>query len=185
MGAVMFHPILKKKAFYGTLNAVLMIGISVSLMGLWTFHKQDSRHKNHKLLWIAYAWLLTAFAAKLEGMTGVIFGSYGYTEVLSPVIMDVPLAVPFGWITALFLSAHVTESFIGRYRLYCPSLIKSFVGGGLMVLFDLCLEPYAIKSAYWVWYAGKPSLHNSLAWFGLRCSAAFFGEPFGLILRRI
>jgi putative membrane protein len=45
------------------------------------------------------------------------------------------------------------------------SIIIGLIGGLLMTLLDVLIEPVAIKTGMWHWFGEAPPVQNYLAWF--------------------
>lgn len=103
--------------------------------------------------------------------TGFPFGSYRYTDILSPVLLGgVPLPVIFAWLTIIIAVRNLT---IRPPRLVGSRFsISIAISALLATLLDLVLEPVAFHiERYWIWlapgniaYYGVP-LMNFVAWF--------------------
>ena len=95
---------------------------------------------------------MLGFAAELMGTTtGKIFGHYtygstlGYGIGLAPDLPQVPLLIGLNWVVVTYLA--------GTLAAYLPVAwwVRVLVGAGLMVGFDLCLEPAAGALNFWHW----------------------------------
>ncbi|MFW9954641.1 MAG: carotenoid biosynthesis protein [Candidatus Thorarchaeota archaeon] len=135
------------------------------------------------LVTYAMEWLGTHF--------GVPFGHYYYTNQLGPLIMDVPIVIPFQWFNTLYVcyimayiilgkrdiveggqdsGASEDSKFSGKIsRIFATSI----VAGLFMTLWDSINDPYMVGMGNWVWtepmeffglaFAGIP-LSNFLGW---------------------
>lgn len=94
--------------------------------------------------------------------TGIPFGIYSYTHVLSPLIGGVPLAITFAWFT-------VTANSIlaARYLLKGSSEVSAIIIASIFVLAtDILLEPFAsFINNFWVWQSSAIPLQNFASWF--------------------
>ncbi len=121
--------------------------------------------------------------------TGFPFGSYRYTDALSPVLPGgVPLPVIFAWLTIIIAVRSLT---IRPPLLVGSRLSISIVISALFAtLLDLVLEPVAFHiERYWIWlapgnmaYYGVP-LMNFVAWFVV--SLVLLSLVNGILLRAI
>ncbi|PZS01840.1 MAG: hypothetical protein DLM69_04650 [Candidatus Chloroheliales bacterium] len=130
----------------------------------------------------AGAVLLLSFAVEYLGVrSGLIFGPYQYTTVLTPLLLTVPLAIPFAWLTVVLASWYVANAItsaranngsplqgrsranngsplqVKRFSFITPhsSLLTLVVAGLLTMLLDLLIEPVAVHvSGYWLWQRG-------------------------------
>ncbi len=99
--------------------------------------------------------------------TGVIFGAYEYGSVLGPKIWHTPLMIGVNWLMLTYMTWDMT----GRLR--WPVALRIPAAAALMVLFDVIMEPVAIKMGMWTWDGQIIPVRNYLAWFVI--SLAFFG----------
>jgi uncharacterized membrane protein len=59
--------------------------------------------------------LLLSFVVEYIGVhSGLIFGPYQYTTALPPLLLTVPLAIPFAWLTVVLASWYVASSIINH-----------------------------------------------------------------------
>ncbi|MEQ1553997.1 MAG: carotenoid biosynthesis protein [Ferruginibacter sp.] len=118
------------------------------------------------------------FAAEAFGVnTGLLFGSYSYTNVLGFKILGVPIIIGLNWFIVIYcsgvtthtiinkaISAIATETKLPPKTLNAISVIID--GATLAVFFDWVLEPVAIKLNFWHWAnADKIPLYNYISWF--------------------
>lgn len=128
------------------------------------------------LLWVGIVYPVT-FALEAIGVaTGAIFGAYEYGPTLGAQILSVPVIIGFNWVivvlgaalfvrlVALSVISNVQldrQGFVTRvFAVLSPILI-----GALALLFDLVLEPVAIRFDYWAWRDVAVPSRNYLAWF--------------------
>ncbi|MDW8273217.1 MAG: carotenoid biosynthesis protein [Chitinophagales bacterium] len=92
--------------------------------------------------------------------TGRIFGVYTYTGRLGIELFSVPVVIGFNWFALTYGSNMLTSGLI-QHRWF-----RVFASAFVMVLFDLLIEPFAIRHQYWIWHEnGTPPLQNYMAWF--------------------
>ncbi len=96
---------------------------------------------------------------------GVPFGHYYYTNQLGPLLMDVPVVIPFQWFNTLYVCYIMTNIFLGRseiaerglssvsrFSAVVPRLLATSVVAGLfMVSWDFINDPYMVGMGNWVW----------------------------------
>lgn len=111
------------------------------------------------LYWCAAAYIATFFIEMIGVKTGIIFGSYNYGATLGVKLFDVPLIIGLNWVLVV-LGAIGTAYRVTNKAKYIPILTAVFA-----VLFDLILEPVAVKFDYWQWNEGSIPLQNYIAWF--------------------
>ena len=106
-------------------------------------------------------------AAEVVGTTsGRLFGRYGYTDRLRPLVGGVPLLVPLAWYTVLVPARTVAHRALGA-RSTPPTRVG--VGAAAMTAWDLFLDPQMTAEGFWRWpdggrYRGIP-LRNFAGWF--------------------
>ena len=108
---------------------------------------------------------ILGFTAEVIGVySGVIFGSYEYTEALSPNVLEVPLVMVSAWLVLVaYVWQMLTRLVYARWKLVV-------LAGIWMTVIDLVLDPLAAGDlGYWTWtgsgiYYGIPD-HNFLGWF--------------------
>ena len=107
--------------------------------------------------------------AEMTGVnTGLIFGSYSYSDsVLGPRLFGTPLIIGFNW----YILIYCTFVLVNKFKM--PVIVRILTGGVVMVLFDILLEPVAVRLNMWNWTAGEVPAQNYVAWFVLSC--AFLG----------
>lgn len=103
------------------------------------------------------------------------FGNYAYTDFLGYKILDrVPYSIPLSWFYMGFASYLLGMTLVRRLRFPRPSVLSVLVGTGLLVVWDLVLDPAMahedVQIAFWVWdetgsYYGMP-LINFAGWAG-------------------
>ena len=113
------------------------------------------------------------FIAEQIGVhSGLIFGDYSYGNSLGFRVFQVPLIIGVNWAVLSFGAWHLSEYFTRNTR------NRLMIGGGLMVLFDLVMEPTAIALNYWNWTSGEIPLYNYISWFGIGLLAMFVYSKF-------
>jgi putative membrane protein len=109
--------------------------------------------------------LLGTIAEMIGVKTGVIFGSYKYdNSVLGPMLFGTPLIIGVNW----FILIYCTFILINKFKY--PVIIRILMGGVIMVVFDVLLEPVAGRLYMWTWLNGEVPLRNYAAWFILACA---------------
>lgn len=118
--------------------------------------------------------IFSFFIEALGVNTGLIFGEYSYGRTLGPALLNTPLMIGVNWILLVYLCHSVSVMIfeklpVGSFgsRLYqkAPSLLVAIVGGLLMVVYDIILEPSAIQLDMWSWAGVGIPLQNYVAWF--------------------
>ncbi len=123
-----------------------------------------------------YVQVLLLFAAgfviELMGVqSGLLFGKYEYLENLGPKLANTPLLIGANWVLVSFSSISLVEWIAQKLKLKIHQLTAAILGGLLMVLTDLFIEPIAPMLGFWKWDQGVIPIQNYTAWF-------FFGFVF-------
>lgn len=96
------------------------------------------------------------------------FGEYRYGETLGPHLWDVPVMMAVNWLTSIYCTACVASALVSE-RLW-P--LRALIGGALMCLLDVVMEPVAVKLDFWTWAHPNSGLliaplQNYVAWFAV------------------
>ncbi|SEU13289.1 carotenoid biosynthesis protein [Paenibacillus sp. NFR01] len=84
--------------------------------------------------------------------TGHLFGSYGYSEILGPLLYGVPVTLGFAWIAVVCNAVLLCRDFgLSGWRL---RLLRAVQVGSWAVLLDLVLDPVAHARGFWTWRDG-------------------------------
>lgn len=111
------------------------------------------------LIWFAFSYFITTFIEVLGVKTGLIFGQYQYNQNLGVKIFDVPVVIGLNWVILILAAVGFVEG------IKSSLIIKSFLSGLIMIMFDLLLEIAAPKLNYWSFINGYPPVQNYLSWF--------------------
>jgi putative membrane protein len=143
--------------------------------------------KKIKLLFLIWAILVIvgSFAIELLGVkTGNIFGPYAYGETLRPIMFGVPIAIGFAWLSMLLTSSAVVQRILPKFSNF-HFVIQAISISLLMVLFDIVMEPAAMKLDYWTWLGGSIPIKNFIAWFVISLFWAIVGVRIGLFKEKL
>lgn len=140
------------------LNVIIQVGLVV-----WVMYRSWGLPKTVQT--ISLICLLTIIIEAIGTSTGLLFGSYSYTDKLQPQILHVPLLIPLAWLMMLPVSWVVAQQIAGSSSSYAFILLS----GLAMTAWDLFLDPQMVQWGFWLWrepgwYFGIP-LHNYLGWF--------------------
>jgi putative membrane protein len=129
---------------------------SFSLVLLLLFHRPFTKRFALAMLAIGIVgWALECIGTN----TGYIFGSYTYGNSLGPKFFGTPLSMVVNWMVSIYLVVMVLKPvIINSWRL-------ALAGASFMVLYDILLEPVAIRLFMWSWLSETPPLQNYIAWF--------------------
>ncbi len=118
----------------------------------------------HYGFWVVTIIFVTFGIEWLGVKTGRIFGNYQYGSTLQPVFQGVPLAIGFAWLVMLLSATAIFQRIQTRFAVE-NKLLQALGISILMVIFDLVMEPAAMKLGYWSWAENQIPLQNYLAWF--------------------
>lgn len=155
-------------------TAQLMI-ILISIV-TYTEYFTNSKVDKKKLLSFSLIIILASFLLEMIGHdTGYIFGEYKYQQVLNLKIGGVPIAIGFAWLSTILASFALLQ----RTKLYelisHKPILKAISIGIFMTVFDMFMEPAAVKLNYWTWDIGIVPLQNYFAWFVFGSLFAYLG----------
>lgn len=146
-----------------------LCGLAVTARAFPTFHPA------------AAAWMtataVVSFACEALGTaTGRIFGPYRYGPTLGPALFRVPLVIAFNW--TLVVLGGLSLAHILRL----PPFLHPPFTATMAVLFDIVMEPVAVRLHYWTWTTpdGHIPLHNYAAWFLIALTTATVGTSLRL-----
>ncbi len=138
-----------------------------------------ARGNRRLLLWSAAVFAVTFILEAAGVATGVVFGSYVYGEVLGLRLLEVPLIIGFNWLLVLIGAVEIAR------RVVRIPVLPAFAAGGIAVLYDLLLEPVAIRYGYWAWEGVAVPLRNYAAWFLIALAAGLLARAMGVRTRGI
>lgn len=134
-----------------------------SLYFLWLFQEV----KNMRFYLAGLVIFIAGFAAEVIGVsTGVIFGEYSYGKTLGVKLLETPVIIGVNWLL-LILSCWALTGLVLR-----RSWLRILAGSVLMVIYDIFLEPAAIRFDMWNWQGDIVPVQNYTGWFFT--SALFF-----------
>jgi len=150
--------------------------LTLLLTGVVTLYSSFQKGNLKLIFWCLLVYTLT-FSLEVAGVkTGYIFGSYYYGDVLGLKLLDVPLIIGFNWVVIILGAIGIAS------RIHKSALQIALLTGTFAVLFDIMLEPVAVKLGYWTWGGGFIPLQNYYAWFAISFFASIFGSKLKLDL---
>ncbi len=90
---------------------------------------------------------------------GLLFGTYSYGENLGIKIWGVPLMICVNWALLTFITADLSR------LIHENIIVRSFLGGLLMMILDLIIEVSAPRFDFWQFENNIIPLKNYIAWF--------------------
>lgn len=128
------------------------------------------------ILWMITAYAFTFTMEVIGVKTGFVFGSYNYGDTLGLKLFDVPMIIGFNWILIILGAISIARSIEKN------AFTTAMLAAVLAVIFDLMLEPVAIKLNYWNWPNGGIPLRNYYTWFAIAFACSYFFEKFRIDL---
>jgi putative membrane protein len=156
------------------LAAPLLIALSLIAFVAAFRILSDKKIRLQLLGWSILVIIGSFFIEWLGVKTGKIFGHYAYGATLQPILFGVPIAIGFAWLCMLLTSTAVMQRILPKFFNY-HFLIQAISISLLMVLFDIVMEPAAMKLGYWNWQDGSIPLLNFIAWFVISFVFAVIG----------
>jgi len=133
--------------------------------GIIVFGWEARRQTRTFLVWAAVTYVVTFFLEVIGTKTGLVFGAYTYGATLGRHLLEVPLVIGFNWtIVVLGCISFTTTVVKNRYAAPVAAAV-------LAVIFDIFLEPVAIRLDYWTWTGGPIPIQNYIAWFVISLAA--------------
>ncbi len=103
---------------------------------------------------------LAGYLVEVLGVaTGQVFGSYEYGRALGFQLFDTPLLIGLNWLMLTYCVFAIMED----TKLFWP--LRALTASALMVIYDVVMEPVAIRLDMWSWGGGAIPLQNYQAWF--------------------
>ena len=105
---------------------------------------------------------------------GLLFGTYSYGENLGVKIWGVPLMICVNWALLTFITADLSR------LIHKNIIVRSFLGGILMMILDLIIEVSAPRFDFWQFENNIIPLKNYIAWFVIGSIAHFLYHQISL-----
>lgn len=142
--------------------------------GLLIYTQQEKRRNFYIFLIIT---IVTGFTAEVIGVnTSLLFGNYNYGNVLGSKWLEVPIIIGLNWFIIMYCCGISTNTLLNKLLtkievttaapltfLKAISVITD--AATLAVLFDILIEPVAIKLGFWHWNGdGSIPIYNYICW---------------------
>jgi putative membrane protein len=180
-------------------NAMRLLSAPLVIMvALWIAFRYDQVLRQHRTAdeqptptarfhWWNVVVGVSCYVIEFIGVkTGVIFGAYTYTDVWIPAFRGVPIAIGFAWLGMLLSSFGLVQQLLSASR---PLWLRALVLAVLMTIFDIFMEPVAVKLSYWQWldstghYFFVAPLQNYCLWFLISYTLGFGAMYMGLFAK--
>ena len=135
---------------------IVLTPLNLMLSGFLVFFSE----RNKKISVVYLLIFLFGFLIELIGVqTGILFGNYKYSNVLSEGVGGVPLIIGVNWFVIVVSSVSLFINL--RIQLW----LKVILSGLTAVLMDFIIEPVAIKYQFWIWENNDVPFYNYVCWF--------------------
>jgi len=132
-------------------QALIPFTLLCSLFFLWLFHE----NADLRIYLTGLAIYLAGYLVESVGVnTGAVFGEYVYGKTLGIKLWNTPLVIGVNWLLLIYSCWVLTGLFTGNRWL------RDFIASGLMVIYDIALEPVAIRLDMWNWFGASVPLQN-------------------------
>jgi len=155
---------------------ILLTPFTLLITGIVTLYSSIQKGNLKLVVWCLFVYTVTLSLEVVGIKTGYIFGNYYYGDVLGFKLFEVPLIIGFNWIVIILGAIGIAS------RIHKSALQIALLTGTFAVLFDIMLEPVAVKLGYWTWVQGFIPLQNYYAWFGIAFFASLFSSKLKLEL---
>lgn len=142
----------------------LLLTFSIVILG------KETRKKNFIIFLLSV--FIIGISVELIGVhTGLLFGNYRYGENLGVKVFNVPLVIGLNW----GIVAVAASSLLARTNLNI--IVKIVVGGALMTILDMLIEPISAHTDFWYWKDNIIPSYNFVCWFltGIVIQSIFYG----------
>ena len=117
------------------------------------------KHKSLRFFgFLGFAFLIGMLAEWIGIHTGLLFGDYNYGNNLGLKIFEVPLVIGINWAMLTVVTASIIN------RLEIKTQYKIVISALAMTLFDVLMEPVAVRSDFWTWQNGIIPFYNYVCW---------------------
>jgi bisanhydrobacterioruberin hydratase len=148
---------------------------------IWTLPEKSFR----LYIFFILAFMIGISTEMIGVKTGLLFGNYHYGDTLGFKINGAPVLIGINWFIIIYASGMLSiqlanyismkiplqSSFLNKFW---PQSILIIIGAGLATLFDIIMEPAAVKLGFWSWDNGQVPLLNYFSWFFLSSLILFF-----------
>lgn len=131
------------------------------LTGIFVLYFTYKKSELKFLIWCLIIYVVTFTLEVIGTKTGMIFGNYVYGDTLGFKLFGVPFIIGFNWVLVILGAITLAEQIDKNI------FLRALLTGTLAVLFDLVLEPVAVKLDYWTWSSGLIPLSNYYSWFAI------------------
>jgi len=118
------------------------------------------KHWNIRIIVYCFGVFVATLVIEAVGLqTGKIFGTYHYGRSLGPKVLDVPIVMGLAWLILVYCTGIMVKNLNFHY------LVKAGIAAAMIVMFDVLMEPVAMKFGMWGWENRRVPVLNYAAWF--------------------
>lgn len=149
---------------------------------LWCLYSanQSRQLRTEFLTFSIVGYFLTLFIEIIGVATGLVFGSYEYGSAFSLKLADTPFVIGILWLNvstgatawSVWIDGFLNQRL--KLKIFNNIYFKATLAGAIATLFDIFLEPVAIKLDFWQWQNNIVPLQNYLAWWIISASLSFW-----------
>jgi uncharacterized membrane protein len=146
----------------------------VLLFGVSAAHLVETRGIRRAFAMVAIAFTITLGFELVGVATGLVYGSYSYTDQLGPKVLGlVPIVVPVAWLMMLYPAYETATIVLPNMTGAVVQPVRAVVAAFAMTAWDLSLDPRMVRDGNWFWnnggaYFGIP-LSNFAGWLLTAC----------------
>lgn len=120
-----------------------------------------ARNDKNKVFWgfLGFAFFIGMLVEWIGVHTGLLFGDYFYGKNLGIKVFEVPLVIGLNWAMLTVVSSSMVNN------INTKGLYKILISALVMTLFDVLMEPVAIRSDFWLWKDSVIPFYNYVCWF--------------------
>lgn len=145
---------------------LILTPYTLLLLGAVVFYT-EAIGNSKLILWGVTVFLITFILEVVGVSTKMIFGNYNYGDVLGVKLFGVPLIIGFNWVLVILGAINISS----QLKNDCAKVLTASL---LAVLFDILLEPVAIKLGYWNWAGNTIPIQNYIVWFLIALVSSYF-----------
>ena len=119
----------------------------------------------------------------ISSRTGFPTGYFIYGSILKPALSGIPIPLSIAFFGTLLTSAALAQ----RLDFYWKQneIVKSMLIGLFVLIFDIYLEPAAMKLGFWYWTGNIVSIQNYATWFIFSTIFGYIGLKMKVLSTRL
>ncbi len=143
-----------------------LVGFAFTLL-----HAGQRQGWKNAMLLLALTFGVSLLFESVGVATGLIYGSYHYTDKLGPLFLGlVPYLIPLAWFLMMYPSYVLADRFVPAWLVgWKRTLSLASIAGLVITAWDMVMDPGMVANGYWVWevrgaYFGIP-VRNFWGWW--------------------